>query len=209
MEATITDIQHHLTTEVGRFEPVLSKYGVFIILVVVAVEGFGIPAPGQTLMIAAAILSARGHANIYAVILAAWSAAVGGSIIGYAIGRIGGRKLLQRLPVSANRLGRMEEICRRYGSLLIVGARFFDGLRQFSSMFVGSLNMPPLTFLLMTALGATLWVGFWGLGVYYLDQHIHAIAAAFRQLSPYTWAMAGVLIAVVLLYLFGVGKKTD
>ena len=208
MEAIIAEIPHHLLGEVDKFEPILLKYGVFIIMAAVAVEGFGIPAPGQTLLITAAILSVRGNTSIYTVMLAAWFAAVGGSAIGYAIGRVGGRKLLQWLPVSAKRLERVEALCLHYGGLFIVVSRFFDGLRQFGSILVGSLNMPALQFVVMTALGAALWVGVWGMGIYYLDQRIHAIAADFSQMSSYTWVAMGVLIVAVVVYLIGGRGKT-
>lgn len=208
IEASIAEIPHHLLAEVDKFEPLLLKYGVFFIMAAVAVEGFGIPAPGQTLVITAAILAVRGNTSIYTVMLAAWFAAVGGSTIGYAIGRAGGRKLLQRLPVSEKKLRRMEEICQHYGSLFVVVSRFLDGFRQFGSMLVGSLNMPARQFLLMTALGAALWVGVWGMGIYYLDQHIHAIAVEFKRLSPYTWAAVGILIIGMFFYLASAGKKT-
>lgn len=208
MDISIAEISHILLGEVDKFEPVLQKYGVVIIITAVGVEGFGIPSPGQALLITAAILSARENTGIYTIILAAWFAAVGGSTIGYVIGRVGGRKLLQRLPVSAKRLERMETICHRYGSLFIILSRFLDGFRQFGSMFVGSMNMPVVQFVAMTALGAALWVGVWGLGIYYLDRNIHAIAADFRQLSPYTWAAAGLLIIAVLTYLIGDRQKT-
>jgi len=208
MDINIAEISHILLGEVDKFEPVLQKYGVVIIIAAVGVEGFGIPSPGQALLITAAILSARENTGIYTIMLAAWFAAVGGSTIGYVIGRVGGRKLLQRLPVSAKRLERMETICHRYGSLFIILSRFLDGFRQFGSMFVGSMNMPVVQFVAMTALGAALWVGVWGLGIYYLDRNIHAIAADFSQLSPYTWAAAGLLIIAVLTYLIGDRHKT-
>lgn len=201
MEASIAEIHHQLAGEVDKFEPILLKYGVFIIMAAVVVEGFGIPAPGQSLLIVAAILAVRDNTGIYTVILAAWFAAVAGSTIGYAIGRIGGRKLLHCLPVSAKRLERIEEICQRYGALFVFVSRFFDGMRQFGSILVGCLNMPALQFMIMNALGAVCWVSIWGLGIYYLDENIQAIAAYFKHLSPYTWAMIVALIVIMLLYL--------
>lgn len=207
MDASIAGISHYLLAEVDKFEPLLLKYGVFFIMAAVAVEGFGIPAPGQTLVITAALLAVRDNTSIYTVMLAAWFAAVGGSTIGYAIGRVGGRKLLQRLPVSENKLQRMEQICQRYGSLFVVVSRFLDGFRQFGSMLVGSLNMPARQFMLMTSLGAALWVGVWGLGIYYLDKHIHAIAVEFEKLSPYTWSAVGIMLIGISFYIFSGGKK--
>jgi membrane protein DedA with SNARE-associated domain len=203
MDISFAEISHYFTAEAEHLEPVLLKYGVFIVIAAVAVEGFGIPAPGQTFMIAAAILSVRGDMNIVTVAIAAWTAAVAGSLLGYLIGRVGGRRLLQKLPLSERRLERMETLCQRHGNLFVVASRFFDGFRQFAGILMGSLNMPASQFAIMTALGAALWVGFWGIGVYTLDQHAHAMAAVLRQASPYTWAAAGILIAALLVYLFG------
>lgn len=208
MEADIAELTHHLLAEVDRFEPVLLRYGVFAIMAAVAVEGFGIPAPGQTLLVAAAILSARHNTAIYPVALAAWFAAVGGSAVGYAVGRIGGRRLLRRLPFSEQRLRRMEAVCDRYGGLFVVVSRFLDGFRQLGALLVGSLGMPVVRFGIMTALGAALWVGVWGIGMYYLDRNAYAIAAVIPRLSPWSWGAMGVILAVVFLYLRGGPRKS-
>ncbi len=81
-------------------------------------------------------------------------------------------------------------------------ARFIDGVRQLSNFLVGILHMPPALFLLMTSLGAALWVGVWGLGAYLLDKNFHAIAMGFRQLTPYSWAATLLLILLLGIYLF-------
>lgn len=207
MEAELAQFPHYLAAQAQHFRPLLLEYGVLILMLAVAVEGFGIPAPGQTLLITAAVLSVHGDMNIMTIALAAWFAAVAGSAIGYTIGRAGGQKLLGRLPVNARRLHRLKAINRRYGSLFIVVSRFFDGLRQLGSLLVGALGMPPLQFLLMTSLGAALWVGLWALGVYWLDTHIHDIAVVFRNASPWTWALAGVLLGGFLFYLLRTRKR--
>jgi hypothetical protein len=49
MTGEIPEITQHFLAEVSRFEPLLLHYGLIIIMAAVAVEGFGIPAPGQTL----------------------------------------------------------------------------------------------------------------------------------------------------------------
>ena len=166
MTAETTEIAQHFLAEVGRFEPLLLHYGVVIIMAAVAVEGFGIPAPGQTLLVAGAVLASRGKFDITLLLVSAWFATVTGNLIGYYLGRLGGRKLLARLPVDPVRFERMERLCERHGSKLILVARFIEGLRQLSNLLVGVLQMPPLVFLLMTSLGAALWVGVWGLGAF-------------------------------------------
>lgn len=206
MDAEIAALSKHFLAEVEKLEPLISKYGVFVIMAAIAVEGFGIPAPGQTLLIAGAVLAARGNMNIQLLLLTAWLAAAGGGAIGYVIGRMGGSKLLHRLPVSVGRLDRVEQSCRRYGSLFIVVSRFIDGLRQIANILVGSLKMPALRFMIMNGVGALLWVLVWGLSAYYLDQNFHAIALEFRQLSAYGWIAAAGLLIAILSYLIR-GKR--
>jgi len=202
MAGEISEISQHFLSEVSRFEPLLLHYGLVIIMAGVAVEGFGIPAPGQTLLVAGAVLASRGKFDITLLLVSAWFATVTGNLIGYYLGRLGGRKLLARLPVDPARFERMERLCERHGSKLILVARFIEGLRQLSNLLVGVLQMPPLLFLLMTSLGAALWVGVWGLGAFFLDRNFHTFAIGFSYLSPYTWA--GTLLVVLLLgiYLF-------
>jgi membrane protein DedA with SNARE-associated domain len=208
MSGEIAEISQHFLAEVDKLEPLLSKYGVFVIMAAIAVEGFGIPAPGQTLLMAGAVLAARGSINIQLLLLTAWLAAVVGGAIGYVIGRMGGSKLLRRLPVSARRLDLVERSCRRYGSLFIIVSRFIDGLRQVVNILVGSLEMPALQFMIMNGVGALLWVLVWGLSTYYLDQNFHAIALAFRHLSAYGWIAAAGLLIAILSYLIR-GKRTS
>lgn len=182
-------------------QTLLAEYGLIIILAAITLEGFGIPTPGQSLLVAGALLSASGEFDIRLFLLSASFAALAGSMLGYLIGRVGGRKLLLRLPLNPYRIERMEGFCQRYGVFLVVLSRFIDGPRQLTGIFVGSLNMPAITFFLATSLGAVLWVGVWGLGGYYFGQHIPHIVETFDIFAPYTWIATGLLILVLSLYL--------
>jgi len=77
---------HHYLQEV---HPYLNRYGYGAVFVIVFLEGFGIPAPGQTIIMAAGLLASRGQMDIGLVVLVAWSAAVLGDNTGYAIGHYG------------------------------------------------------------------------------------------------------------------------
>lgn len=181
--------------------PLLERYGYAGVFVTVLVEGFGIPAPGQTLLTLGALVAARGKLDIVTLIALAWSATVIGNLIGYAIGRRAGRRLLLAGGVRRKRIRRVEEFVRRFGPAIIVVARFVDGLRQLSSIVAGSMNMPWKSFLASVVLGATLWAGAIGAGAYYLERDFHAIAGFFLHLKPYALIVAiGVLLAL-LIYL--------
>src|SRR5918998_4550839 len=76
--------------------PILDRWGYLAIAVILGVESFGVPAPGQTIMVAASIYAGAGRLNIFAVAAIAFVAAVLGDNIGYWIGLRGGRKVAVR-----------------------------------------------------------------------------------------------------------------
>ncbi|MBK8752620.1 MAG: DedA family protein [Candidatus Competibacteraceae bacterium] len=188
--------------EIVAVEPWLERYGYGAVFAAVGVEGFGIPAPGQTLLIAGAATAAtQANMHISLLLLTAFLAAILGSSLGYLIGRRGGRALLRRFRVDERRLQRVEQGFNRYGGGLIVIGRFFDGLRQLNGIAAGILEMPWWTFTAYNVLGAALWVGCWGLGIYYFDEHLHTIIATLRQLNP--WVAAATLLGMALLFVYG------
>lgn len=202
MSTEILDLAHSFAAHAAPLLPLLERYGYACIFVGVLVEGFGIPAPGQTLLTLGALLAAHGELDIVAVVVVAWSATVIGNLIGYAIGLRAGRRLLLRIGVRRGRIRRVEKFMRRYGPVIIVVARFVDGLRQLSSIVAGSMKMPWHAFLGSILFGATLWAGLIGAGAYALGRDFHAIAAVFERLGPYAWmAAVGALMALVVYLL--------
>lgn len=197
---------HHLLGEIqdkiAVVRPWLDRYGYGAVFAAVGVEGFGIPAPGETLLVAGAVTAAtQAQFHIALLLLAAFLAAVLGSSLGYFIGRRGGRALLRRFRVAERHLQRVEQGFSRYGGGVIVIGRFFDGPRQLNGIAAGILEMPWWTFTAYNALGAALWVGCWGLGIYYLDEHWRAILGLIRQLNP--WVTTVTLAGMALLLAWG------
>ncbi len=165
------DLEH----AIAHVQPLLDHYGYPAVFVAVLVEGFGLVAPGQTLLMAAAFTAARGGLNLIVVLILSFTAAVLGNSLGYLIGFKGGRPLLYRLRVHEERLQRLEGYFNRYGKGIVVVARFFDGLRQLNGIVAGLLHMPWKTFTICNILGAALWTGVWGLGTYLLEKEIAKI----------------------------------
>jgi membrane protein DedA with SNARE-associated domain len=187
---------------IARVRPLLERYGYPAVLVAVGVEGMGIPAPGQTLLIAAAIEAAHGGLNIVAVLALAVLGAALGNSIGYLIGRIGGRPLLQKLPISEARLDRVDALFRRHGGWFILVARFFDGSRQLNGIMAGMLEMPWWRFTFWNVLGALLFVAVWGLGTYWLDRDIGEVMAVLRRIEPLVIALLVAALVAGLVYLW-------
>jgi len=160
----------------GQIASSVGTYGYAAVAAGLLLEHFGLPLPGETLLIAAALLAAQGSLDIVPLLALAWAAATLGNMIGYAIGRYGGQRLVLtyggRVGITPARLARVEQFFDRYGDYVLIGARFIVLLRQLSGIAAGTLSMPWRRFLLFNAIGAALWVGWWGLMSYWLGQAV-------------------------------------
>jgi membrane protein DedA with SNARE-associated domain len=178
--------------------PILDRWGYLAVAGVIGVESFGVPAPGQTIMVAAAIYAGAGRLNVYAVAAIAFIAAVLGDNIGYWIGARGGRRVVHRfgryILLTPERLDRAEKFFARRGSRIVVVARFIDGLRQLNGVIAGITAMPWRTFLLFNAIGAALWVGWWTTVSYLLGTHLVEIIDHAHKYK--WWAIAVIVLAV-------------
>ena len=79
---------------VGVLEGWLGSYGYGIVFAAILLEDFGVPTPGETILISGALVAAKGELNILLVLLTGWLGAIIGDNIGYVIGRYGGRSLV-------------------------------------------------------------------------------------------------------------------
>lgn len=211
-EANRIDARAHrlakaIAADIERVEPYLERYGYWAVFATVGVEGFGIPAPGQTLLEAGALVAAVPDSKLKIgwLLLVTIVATSLGQTIGYLIGRSGGRAVINRLPIPAHQLNKIETTFSRYGGWLVFFGRFVDGPRQLIGLFSGVLCMHWGRFMLLNAGGAMLWASFWALGVYYLDLHFDAVVTALRQVNPWIAGLTVVgltaLLVVVLIAL--------
>ncbi|WP_172684155.1 DedA family protein [Desulfosarcina cetonica] len=187
-------LQHYLVLA----QPLLDAYGYLAVFVTILIEGAGIPAPGQTLLMAASFLAARGKMSLAAVLSLSFVACVLGNTGGYAIGRWGGRRLLFKARVSAVRLDKIEKQFDRYGGWVVFVGRFFDGLRQLNGIVAGTLHMPFFKFTVFNVLGALAWTGLWGGGLYFLEKDVKVVYAFFHSTEPYV-ILATLLTVIVLV----------
>ena len=191
----------------GSLGHLLHHYGYFAVGGLVFVEDFGVPAPGETILIAAAVYAGAGQLNVWAVGLLGFVAAVLGDNIGFLIGRTGGRRLALRFGrfvfLTEERLDKAEHWFVRHGGKIITLARFIEGLRQANGIIAGMIGMPWRRFLAYNALGAALWVGLWVSVGYLAGNHIVGIWEAAHRYELYLLAAVGVLIvALVVRYLW-------
>jgi membrane protein DedA with SNARE-associated domain len=185
----------------ARVQPLLQRYGYSAAVLAVMAEGMGIPTPGQTLLMAGALEAAAGRMNIVLLLILVTTAATVGNSIGYAIGRWGGRVVLEKLKVNPQRQQRLDDLFKRRGGVVILLARFLDGLRQLNGIVAGILRMPWWTFTAYNVAGAILWTCAWGLGTYYLGRDIHVIAAFFLRHRRFLLALGVIAFFALVAYL--------
>lgn len=188
--------------------PILNQYGYLAVAGLVMLEDFGVPVPGETILIAAAVYAGAGKLNIVAVVLIGILAAVVGDNIGYAIGRFGGHSLVIRFGkyvfLTEERLDKTEQFFNHHGGKVVTIARFVEGLRQANGIVAGITEMPWPKFVFFNALGAILWVSFWGSIGFFAGNNITPI---YNSITHYS-LIFGIVAAVVLLAVFLFHRKT-
>src|SRR5271157_5764001 len=154
-----------------------------LLFVLVMCESSGVPIPGETALIAAAVLASQGHLEIAIVIPLAAAAAIVGDNIGYLIGRKGGRWLLERPGAFARqrqevlRVG--EPFFEVHGPKAVFFGRFLLGLRIWASWLAGATRMLWPSFFMWNALGGISWATAIGLIAYFLGHSAGGAVEAF------------------------------
>jgi membrane protein DedA with SNARE-associated domain len=192
----------HLPGVLHALEPALDHYGYLAVAGFVLLEDFGVPVPGETILVLGAVYAGTGRLNVLLVALIGFIAAVLGDNIGFAIGHFGGRPLIERygryLLITPKRLDSVTDFFARHGAKVVAGARFVEGLRQANGIVAGVSGMHWARFLAFNALGAALWVTVWTSIGYLSGSHIDAIYNAATRYEAY---LAIAVAALLLLYL--------
>ncbi|SEC27964.1 membrane protein DedA, SNARE-associated domain [Streptomyces sp. 2231.1] len=187
----------------AHLAPLLGHYGYWAVGAVVLVEDFGVPAPGETILLAAGVYAGAGRLSIVAVAAIAFTAAVVGDNFGYLIGRSGGRAFVHRwgryVFLTPKRFAAAEAFFGRHGGKIVTVARFVEGLRQANGIIAGTTGMRWRRFLAFNALGAALWVGLWATLAYLVGDHITAVYDEIRRYQLHVVAALAALLAGLVL----------
>lgn len=173
----------------------LPAVGVYLLVgTVIGVESMGIPLPGEITLVSAALLASAGVTSPAWVASAAALGAVIGDSVGYAVGRRGGRPLLERLGgrfprhLGPAHLDRAEQMFARCGVWAVFFGRFVALLRILAGPLAGALRVPYRKFLLANATGGVVWA----FGTTYLLFYVGR--AAERWLKDMSWVALAVAV---------------
>ena len=159
----------------------ISTYGYAAVAGIVALESMGIPFPGETTLIAAALVTGTTHdLNIWLVIAAAAGGAILGDNVGFWIGREFGFRLLlhygRYVGLTDRRIKVGQFLFLHHGGKVVFFDRFVAILRTLAALLAGVNCMPWGSFLVFNASGGIVWAIFYGLGAYYLGEKIEQFA---------------------------------
>jgi membrane protein DedA with SNARE-associated domain len=175
----------------------ISSYGLWLIAGMIALECVGIPVPGETILVAAAIYAGTTHhLSIAAVIGAAIAGAIVGNVIAFSIGRAYGYRLLRRyghyIHLDETRIKIGQYLFLRHGGKVVFFARFVPVLRSVAGLLAGANRMSWRSFTVANVAGAVVWVGIDCIGAYLLGEGLTKVAA------PVGIALGAIVVTIIV-----------
>ena len=182
----------------------LLDYGLVLLFLLVAIESAGVPVPGETALIAASVLASQSHYSLVSVIAVGAAAAIVGDNGGYWLGRLGGRRLLERIPVVRDHfrrvLPRAERFFERHGAKTVFIGRFIAILRFTAAWLAGISHMEWWRFLLWNATGGIVWATLVAVVAYEFGRRAADAIAHYGLYAAIGIAVVAVIAFVVIRY---------
>lgn len=190
LQETFTFLEH--------LPDLVATYGLIAVFIVIMLESAGIPMPGETMLLTAAVIAGSNKGlNIYAVIATGAAAAILGDNIGFWAGRRWGLRLLLRhgglLRLDERKLKLGQYLFMRHGGKIVFFGRFVAVLRTFAAVLAGANHYDARKFFLFNALGGLVWALVMGVGGYLFGTQIEDL------LGPIGFAALAVVIGTGFL----------
>jgi membrane protein DedA with SNARE-associated domain len=186
----------------------LVHYGYWAVAAVLLLESAGLPLPGETILLLASFLAYSEHElRLPWVIVVGTVASTVGGELGFALGRRGGRPLIERyrhvFSIRAEAVARGDRLFERYGAVTVFLARFLFGMRVLASLLAGALHMPWRKFAVFNFLGAAVWVTAICEAGYLFGGHWSRL---FHDLKRFE-LVVGMVVVVTLLLVWWRGRR--
>jgi membrane protein DedA with SNARE-associated domain len=176
----------------------LSAHGYWLVAAVITLESMGIPLPGETTLVTAAVYAGTTHhLKIGFVIAAAAIGAIVGDNAGFWVGRRFGVGLLHRyghlVRLDRKRISLGQHLFERHGGKVVFFGRFVAVLRTLAALLAGVNGMEVRRFLIFNAAGGIVWATVYGVAAYVFGEQIERLHGPLA-----TVGLAVAVIAVVL-----------
>lgn len=186
------------------FVSLVDHYGYGGLFIAMTLGNLGAPIGSEVILPAAGALTAKGHLPIlWVTILVAVLGELAGGSIGYAIGRFGGRPLVDNygkyVHLTHANLDRVHAFFEKYGNFAIFICRFVPVIRGIISIPAGLAEMDLLHFYGWYALGSLVFCGaLIGVG-FELGDHVDALMPLVRRTGLIVLALAVIAIAAIVV----------
>lgn len=179
------------------------QHGYWVVATVVGFESMGVPLPGETTLVSAAIYAGSTHElNIWMLAAAAAIGAIVGDNVGFWLGRRYGYQLLLRygsvVRMNARRIKLGQFMFDRHGGKVVFFGRFVAFLRVVAALLAGINRMDWPRFLMFNALGGIAWAALFGWAGYTFGEEIEQVTRSVAVLSVLL-AIAGFLCGLWFL----------
>lgn len=191
----------HINELLMAMKPLLEQYGYLALIVSIFLEGIGIPMPGQSLMIAASIISSEHVMNLSLVMIVSWLSCFFGNTCGYLIGYYFEGWLDKKGYISGPKMQKLQSTIQKYGPACLVVSRFVEGMKQFMPLACGIAKMPRKEFLLGNALATTIWVAVFSLLTNFAFEHLSVLSQFYTDHRYMVWSSAALLFSLMIFAL--------
>ena len=182
----------------------LATYGYWCVAGIIALESVGIPLPGETILVMAALYAAATHNMDIALVVAAASAgAIIGGNIGFWVGRHVGYPLVLRyghtIGLHPARLKLGQYLFLLHGGKVVFFGRFVALLRILAAFLAGTNRMPFPRFFIYNLVGGIVWAAVFGFGTYLLGDQIQRLFGGVGVIGLVVALVVGVTTATLFL----------
>lgn len=171
----------------------ISEYGYLALFIGTFLEG-------ETILVIAGFLAQRGHLDLPWVVISAFLGTFAGDQTFFHLGRAKGIAFLEKRPTWHRKTAKVFALLNQHPIKVVVGFRFFYGIRNVTPFVIGASGMDPGRFFVLNFLGAGVWavaVGFLGYQFGYLAE------ALLGEIKKYELTILVLLILIgLVLFLF-------
>jgi membrane protein DedA with SNARE-associated domain len=192
----------------GQLKHWIDTYGYVTVFALVGLESIGVPLPGETALITAALYGATTHRlSIGVIVTVAAAGAIIGDNIGFGLGHWGGYRLLRRygryVRFDERRLKIGRYVFQRHGGKVVFIGRFIAVLRTYAAFLAGTNRMSWRRFLVFNAAGGITWACVVGFAYYYIGTAIKNIR------GPLDIVIGVIAVVIVIAFLVYLHKAED
>lgn len=196
---------------INLLSPYIHSYGYWVAFLGMTFENMGIPVPGETALIVVVYYAAKGVLNIWIVLPLAIIGDIVGDSIGYAIGRFGGRPLVDRwgrlVRLDERKVAATERLFKEKGGRTVFGSQFSSVTRLTGSIAAGLSHMPYKKFLFYDSAAAAVLIALVGGATYYFGANLDSAFKFFHGIRTFALVGFAVFASIMVARYYEFPKK--